>query len=396
VNTFYNEFDPFAAQWLRNLAEAGEIPDGRIDERSIASLSAADVRDFRQVHLFAGIGGWPLALRIAGWPKDQEVWTGSAPCQPFSAAGKGKGHADDRNLWPEMLRLVRECRPATIFGEQVEAAIRVGWLDGIFSDLEAEGYACGAHVLGAHSVQAPHIRQRIYWVAVRVADAGGTERGRREESEREQRELLHPANRSGDDRMADPASERFRETRATEPDRRATEVPSGISPISRVADAECADGGIAIGPRSGNEQATGRAYAEPGRCGDSCRMGNSSLTTSERNAREILGTKEGIGSTRIINGNRIDRLTDARYAVPWREFAIIPCRDGKFRRIPADAESEILGMADGVPSPMGQPCAEKYPLATKTPGRSGRLKGYGNAICIPLAAEFIRVAMEII
>ena len=98
-------------------------------------------------------------------PADSTVLIGCAPCQPFSTAGKRKGQADERHLWPEMFRLVRECKPAIVFGEQVEGAIRHGWLDGVFGGLEGEGYACGAAVLGAHSVGAPHIRQRLYWLA---------------------------------------------------------------------------------------------------------------------------------------------------------------------------------------------------------------------------------------
>ena len=140
------------------------ISEGVVDERSITDLRPADLHGFKRVHLFAGIGGWEYALRLAGW-SDEPVWTGSCPCQPFSTAGKRKGNADDRNLWPEMFRLIRECRPATVFGEQVSGAIGFGWLDRVFADLEGEGYACGAAVLGAHSVGAPHVRQRLFWVA---------------------------------------------------------------------------------------------------------------------------------------------------------------------------------------------------------------------------------------
>ncbi len=162
--TYYNEFDPFAAAWLEGLIDAGHISGGTVDRRSIKDVKAEEVQGER-VHLFAGIGGWDYALQLAGWPADRPVWTGSCPCQPFSAAGKRKGQSDDRHLWPDMHRLVRECRPDTIFGEQVASAIGYGWLDGVFADLEREGYACGAVVLGAHSVGAPHIRQRLFWVA---------------------------------------------------------------------------------------------------------------------------------------------------------------------------------------------------------------------------------------
>ena len=169
---YYNEFDKGAAQWLRNLIDAKLIPAGVVDERSIKDVKPSDLLGFTQCHFFAGIGGWPLALQLAGWPSDRPVWTGSCPCQPYSAAGKQLGDADERNLWPAFFGLIRERKPDAVFGEQVESAIRHGWLDGISTDLEGEGYTCGHAVLGAHSIGAPHIRQRLYW----VADASGTGR----------------------------------------------------------------------------------------------------------------------------------------------------------------------------------------------------------------------------
>ncbi len=162
---YYNENDLFIAEWLSGLMDAGEIPNGTIDTRSITEVQADDVKGFTQCHFFAGIGGWPLALCLAGWPDGVPVWSGSCPCQPFSAAGKGLGTKDERHLWPEFFRLIRECRPERVFGEQVPGAIGKGWLDEISADLETEGYAVGAVVLGAHSVGAPHIRQRLFWVA---------------------------------------------------------------------------------------------------------------------------------------------------------------------------------------------------------------------------------------
>jgi DNA (cytosine-5)-methyltransferase 1 len=162
---YYNEHDPKAAAWLRELINAGLIPNGDVDERSIVDLQPNELRHYTQCHFFAGIGGWSLALQLAGWSADRPVWTGSCPCQPFSAAGKGLAQADERHLWPTFFNLIRECRPDAVFGEQVASAIGKGWLDGIQADLESEDYACGATVLGAHSVSAPHIRQRLYWVA---------------------------------------------------------------------------------------------------------------------------------------------------------------------------------------------------------------------------------------
>lgn len=162
---YYNEFDPYAAQWLRNLIDAGLIAPGHVDTRSIVDVQPDDLAGYRQCHFFAGIGGWSLAARLAGWADDRELWTGSAPCQPFSVAGQGKAQADDRHLWPHLARLIRARRPAVFMGEQVAAAVGKDWLDGVFADLEGIDYACGAAVVPACAVDAPHRRDRLWFVA---------------------------------------------------------------------------------------------------------------------------------------------------------------------------------------------------------------------------------------
>lgn len=165
MDAFYSDNDKKACAWLRELMKSGLISEGVVDERSICDLQPSDLRGFRRVHLFAGIGAWDMALQLASWPDELVCWTGSCPCQPFSSSGRKKGFHDKRHLWPEMFRLIRECRPPIILGEQVERAIKVGWLDMVFDDLESEGYACGAVVFPACSVGARHIRQRIWWAA---------------------------------------------------------------------------------------------------------------------------------------------------------------------------------------------------------------------------------------
>ena len=161
---YYNEFDQKAAAWLRQLIKNGNITPGEVDERSITEVEARDLQGFDRVHFFAGIGTWDYCLNQAGW-SDRPIWTASLPCQPFSAAGKGLGKSDERHLLPHFLELVKECRPATIIGEQVAAAIKHGWLDDLYTEMEACDYALGSAVIGAHSIGAPHIRQRLYWVA---------------------------------------------------------------------------------------------------------------------------------------------------------------------------------------------------------------------------------------
>lgn len=164
MTAYYNEIDPYAAQWLRNLIDCGLIAPGVVDERSIEDVTPSELSEFTQCHFFAGVGVWSLALRKAGWPDDIPVWTGSCPCQPFSAAGAGAGLEDARHLWPSFAWLIGQCRPAVIFGEQVASKAVEPWVDLVHADLEALGYAFGAVPFPSAGVGAPHIRDRIYWV----------------------------------------------------------------------------------------------------------------------------------------------------------------------------------------------------------------------------------------
>jgi len=165
---YYNENDPFAAQWLRNLIAAGLIAPGDVDERSIVDVRPDDVRGYTQCHFFAGIGGWSYALRLAGWPDNRPVWTGSCPCQPGSVAGKQRKFDDPRHLWPIWGKLIAQRGPATIFGEQVAAWSE--WLALVRSDLEAMGYAVGAMPVQAASAGADHLRDRYWFVADAARD----------------------------------------------------------------------------------------------------------------------------------------------------------------------------------------------------------------------------------
>lgn len=184
----YNEIDPFAAEWLRQLISKGHIASGIVDERSIEDLEPDYVSTFTQVHFFAGIGVWSYALRNAGWNDETPVWTGSCPCQPFSQAGKGSGVNDERHLWPAMHWLIEQCKPDIVFGEQVASKDGLAWIDIVSSDLEGSGYAFGAVDTCAAGFGAPHIRQRLYW----VGDACG--RGRKSQPKilREHEEGMAP------------------------------------------------------------------------------------------------------------------------------------------------------------------------------------------------------------
>lgn len=126
MTAFYNEIDPFAAAWLRELIKAGHIAPGVVDERSIVDIRPSELDGYTQCHFFAGIGVWSYALRQAGWADDRPIWTGSCPCQPFSTAGKGGGDKDERHLWPAFHELIRECLPSIVMGEQVASHLVIG------------------------------------------------------------------------------------------------------------------------------------------------------------------------------------------------------------------------------------------------------------------------------
>lgn len=195
---YYNEFDPFSAAWLRLLIKNRHIPNGYVDERDIRDVKPSDLKGYAQCHFFAGVGGWSKALDLAGWPRDRPVWTGSCPCPPFSSAGKGQTcpdcgskrnlphpsktgfficldcgcnrHADERHLWPEFSRLIRECAPPTVFGEQVASKDGRTWLDVVQADLQNSRYATVGADICAAGVGAPQIRQRLWFGAQRLVN----------------------------------------------------------------------------------------------------------------------------------------------------------------------------------------------------------------------------------
>jgi DNA (cytosine-5)-methyltransferase 1 len=125
MSAYYNEIDPKAAAWLRELIKGGHIAAGDVDERSIADVQPDDLISYTQCHFFAGIGGWSYALRLAGWPDDRPVWTGSCPCTTHSTAARGKN--TERDWWPYWQRLIAAKAPTAIFSEQV--ANVASWFD---------------------------------------------------------------------------------------------------------------------------------------------------------------------------------------------------------------------------------------------------------------------------
>jgi DNA (cytosine-5)-methyltransferase 1 len=352
---YYNEIDPFAAAWLRELITAGLIADGDVDERSIVEVTADDVRGFTQCHFFAGIGGWSYALRLAGWDDARPVWTGSCPCQPFSSAGAQAGGHDPRDLWPVWFQLVKECRPGVVFGEQVEAALGHGWLDRLCDDLEAEDYAVGACGLPGPSVGAFDIRQRLWFVAEseslghsgRLQASSGTEGWRTTES-----------GLSGEVCMADTDGQRRTRERLL---LRAEEGGRHESEVSQVA------GSGAVGDLGDTESVDW--WSEQSTRGTRRRRSGFTGTS----AFDELGDS-AIGELRIDrSAPRRGGHTDEPIATFWDAADWLPCTDGKTRPVEPGT----------------------FPLAHGVSNREGRLSGYGNAIKPQVAQVFIEAYMSL-
>ena len=426
---YYNENDRYAAQWLRNLIADGQIAPGDVDERSIADVTAADLAGYAQCHFFAGIGGWSYALRLAGWPDSRPVWTGSCPCQPFSAAGKRGGVDDARHLWPVWQRLIGECRPSIVFGEQVASKDgRAWWFNLVQPDLERMGMAASAADMCAPGVGAPHIRQRLWWLARRAS--GGFGKLGREDWPGGQR---HANRRNEINAVADATSER-RERGidggiGQQPETRRL-FSSGPSEHGVLADSHgglarhrelqrsgehgqfATDGTIddvADAPiprleieRDGEQRQ--RPAAERTGAGVSGALGHADGVNGPQeraglNPVDEQRTADGGRSiepagtgTASGNGGGIDAARNGESRSFWSGAVWIECSDGKAR----PTQPGIFPLVNGISGKVVVECpgkeAETLPRLVS---RTGALRGAGNAIVPELSAEFIGAAMEI-
>lgn len=380
---YYNEHDPKAAAWLRELIRSGQIPPGDVDERSITEIKPHELSGYIQHHFFAGIGGWSLALQLAGWPATRPVWTGSCPCQPFSDAGKGLGEADPRHLWPTFFGLIRECRPPVVFGEQVASAAGLGWLDGVCADLEGAGYAVGAADLCAAGVGAPHIRQRLYWVAHPVCS----------------RSL--PATHAGIHRREKGTGARYGESLGRGDARAVADWQRVVFDHECDEDGNCpvcgtdfADCGCP-GPTSEgweHEERGGLLYAR--RMDDAVGEGLEGLAGHGDHGHEP-GRIDALetGPAPEAGGAMSGKTGGTSGNTSWSRFDLIPCADGKTRRVESGTFPLVAGLPRGV-VPSGDPRREGYAENTAE-GRVMRLRGYGNSIVPQLAAEFIAAFTDI-
>lgn len=364
MTAYYNEYDAGAAAWLRELIRRGLIADGVVDERSILDVTADDLRGFTQCHFFAGIGGWSYALRLAGWPDDQPVWTGSPPCQPFSTAGQQKGQDDERHLAPHFATLVAAGRPPILFGEQVASAAVFGkapkraehgasgqpewaWIDDLFGRLETAHYACGAADIPAAGVGAPHIRQRTFFGAVRLADTDDT---------------------------GSQGHWRFGEFDGPQGWEDAKRHSAEVGLVVGLADADSAGRSA----RQWHDQAAGHRHSFAAK---SNHVGLADATVGgwqQRRAdagrmRSGDETKGQIGRPAVDGDMDNVRRPSADHG-GWADADWLFCRDGKWRPVEPGT----------------------FPLAHGLPARVVRLRGYGNAIVPQAAAAFINAFCGVI
>lgn len=338
---YYNEHDEFAAQWLRNLIAAGHIAPGEVDERSIEDVSPLDLHGFSQAHFFAGIGIWSLALKRSGWADDRAVWTGSCPCQPFSAAGKRAGVADERHLWPALYHLISVCRPDVVLGEQVASPDGLAWLEGLQADMEAAGYAvgavdtCAAGFASQSGSEGFHIRQRLYWGARRLAHADGVDGERGARAWAGSREAPGARAHTG-------------------------LTVAGSLGVGGLGHAE--SDGRERRPNDGDQGRRKRPLGQTGQVG-----GMADSDQQVQSGRGILRPGKGVGARAGTALERLEGLRADSDGVDW-----LPCRDGKSRPVESGT----------------------FPLAHEDTARVGRLRAYGNALDAAQAEGFVRAWME--
>ena len=384
----YSEIDPYAAAWLRNLIAGGHIAPGDVHEGDIRDLRPSDVRGFTQFHAFAGIGVWSLALRDAGWPDDLPVWTGSCPCQPFSAAGRGGGTADERHLWPHWFHLIGECAPDEVLLEQVASKDGLGWLDLVHADLEGAGYALWVEDRCAAGVGSPNIRQRLFGAATRG--------------------LADPARIGGGPGLRDPRSARLGWAVAGY----GYGGGGGLDGDAQRVDDDDDEGleGLGLGPSaSGGRLAALRPVAAAGEPrglagADDLERGGKPVAAGGHDGRGAPpGWVEGHGEPGARGG--VCGVADADGGDASAEGLQ---RSGEHRFVPSDG-----GSGDGCrrPGPTNGfwgaadwlHCRDAkwrpvepgtFPLAHGAPARVGRLRAYGNAINRWVAATFIASFLE--
>lgn len=379
---YYNEFDPHAAEWLRNLIKAGHIAPGIVDERSIEDVTPDELREFTQCHFFAGVGVWSLALRRAGWDDSRPIWTGSCPCQPFSAAGKGAGFADERHLWPAFKHLISERKPSIVVGEQVAAKAVDAWIDLVHADMEGMDYAFGGIAFPSAGIGAPHIRDRTYWGGVANTNNEGLEGW---QSVR-QRATEFPAWQGGVAGGLADTTVRGRQqlkdarrsgifSRATGSKEQVQQSCSDSTGFVRMANCGMADANDnRLSACAIEELHDAEHHAKS--CGGVGRLADTIMQQRLDGKPELGNVNDSLGrveSAATIAGLRGDMQPGPANGF-WRDADWLGCTDGKWRAVEPGT----------------------FPLANGASARVGRLRAYGNAVNAYQAQIWIETMMAVL
>jgi site-specific DNA-cytosine methylase len=300
-------------------------------------------------------------------------------CTPFSSAGKGLGFNDERHLWPAWYWLIDQCRPVAVFGEQVSSRDGLAWLDLVQADMEGAGYALGVLDTCAASVGAPHIRQRLYFVAYpRCTDGAGWRMQRSQRPDSATGEGQPVASGIGSLACHLAHAESGGET-AAQQRRQLCSIEQGGGD-GLVAHAETGRGwrdGRALGPvGSGGLGAVGNTHSA--RLAQRTSIEQIQQEKMEPSARETTKRRSRPGPA---NGF-------------WRDAQWLYCRDGKYRAVKPCTSALVAGPSARV-GRSGDPGAP-IDADNSAEARVMRLRGYGNCIVAPQAAAFIAAAMDII
>ena len=385
--------------------------------------------------LFSGIGGFALAARWAGIETVQFVeneefaqkvltknfpgvpihgdiktyrangivspflLTGGYPCQPFSQAGRRRGQNDDRHLWPEMFRVIQECRPNWVLAENVTGHIKLG-LQEVLADLESEGYQSQVFHIGALAKDAPHRRMRVWIVAHSQYSSDRTKRGEEREKESIQginRETGLPRLPGGTgSNTGDVAYPQGKGSRRAGKSRISESKQSGVDNHKEGNRSEIWGNSTGCGEQDAEDVAYSKSGEFRGKAGNIFKTESRS-----KEVREIRGQADGV---RNSIGNSSEDVAYSNSGLSNRKKEEI-CTgrnspdNGSERSRAAEGSirSSIRGMVDGIPEGLHKDVMwQKEPedinrVSMGVKDRVQRLKGLGNSICPQVAYEIMKL-----